>query len=258
MSGGTRALENMVAALRAPRTRLAWQRYLGETRRPTHSLLFLLALALLYEVGRIIVARRGGFGSELLVPGAMHGLLRWFGIVGRWVPAVLLVVSLLVWHRLRRDHWGVRPWVLGTMVAESLVLTVPLLVLSALLGPSGGAAISAWPVKLVAAFGAGAYEELVFRLLLISGLLWVWDEFVGQHKSVGRAVATLLAAAFCAACHFVPIGHQRFAWGPFWFQFIAALYLSVIYWGRGLGVAGGCHAAYDLLWICLRGTSSAS
>lgn len=256
MGGGIRVLEHMLAAVQTHRARALRRRYLREAPRPTHSLLFLLGLAVLYEIGVMAVTRGAGPGRELLVPSVIQGLLQWAGIVGHWVPAAVLVSALLIWHRLRHDHWRVRGWVLLVMVPESLLLTAPLLVLSALFGQAGAAAGTGWQGQLVSALGAGAYEELVFRMLLISGLAWVLREFVRLRGPAAVGAAVVLASVLFAQCHFAPLGWQPFGWGAFWFHLVAGLYLSVVYLGRGLGVAGGCHAAYNLLLVCLRAVTA--
>ena len=48
-----------------------------------------------------------------------------------------------------------------------------------------------------------------------------------------------------------PIGVEVFAWGPFAARMAAGVYLSMVFVGRGFGIAVGCHAAHNiaLLWI---------
>lgn len=234
-----------------------WRRYARQARRPLHCLLFLLALALLYEAGALWVARGSGPGRELLAPRMIRELLSWLGLAGYWVPGLVLVVALLVWHRMRRDHWRARAVVLALMVGESLLLTVPLLVLSALLPQERPLDTGGLGAHLLLAVGAGVYEELVFRLLLISGLAWLCIELAGLRRGTAWWVAAGLAAVLFSLCHFEPLGWQPFRWGPFWFQLAAGVYLSIIFLGRGLGVSGGCHAAYNALLVCLRGAAGA-
>lgn len=233
----------------SPGSRRAWRRYLREARRPWHCLLFLLPWVVIYESGAWAVTRGGGAGRELLAHSMIQGVLSWFGFVGVWVPGVALVVALLVWHRRRRDRWRTRGWVLAGMVVESLVLAVPLLVISGLFAPPPGEATAGIGAKLVAALGAGVYEELLFRLLLISALIWFLVEVIRVPTPAGPAVAVVLAAIVFSLCHFAPVGCEPFDWATFWFKLVAGLYLSAIYLGRGLGVASGSHAAYNLVLV---------
>ena len=232
------------------RSRRLWRRYQRDARRPLHCLLFLLPLVAAYELGAGL-ARGSGLGGELVAPSVIRGLLGWFGLVGFWVPPVVLVVALLAWHRLRHDRWRIRGWVLLGMVGESLVVAAPLLVLSSLF-ESPPQRESGLLAELVKALGAGVYEELVFRLLLISGLAWLIVELVRLPGPTALGVAAGLAALVFAACHFPPIGSEAFDWRTFTFKLVAGLYLAVVFLGRGLGVASGCHAACNLLLVWLR------
>jgi len=236
------------AGLRPVRLRKRWQRYALEARRPLHCLLLLAPLAVAYECGLSWLTDARTPGRNLLAHGLIEGLLAWVGLVGRWVPPAVLIVSLLVWHRLRHDGWRVRWWVPLVMPAEGLALAIPLLALSALFA----APPLAHPV---AALGAGIYEELVFRLLLISGLNWLLVEVLQRARSTALGLAVVLAALTFALCHFLPLGSGAFAWKSFGFRLVAGLYLSMVFLERGLGVSSSCHVAYNLLLLWLRGSS---
>ncbi len=232
--------------------RRVWTRYEREARRPLHCLLFLVPLAVVYEIGAAWVARGDSPGRGPLAQSMIHGLLAWFGVAGFWVPGVVLVLSLLVWHRLRRDHWRMHAWVLAGMIGESLVLTIPLLVLSGLFPQERRPAAAGLLAELVRVLGAGVYEELVFRLLLISGLTWLLAEFVRLRGNMALGLAVGVASIVFSRCHFSPIGSDAFAWGSFCFRLTAGVYLSAVFLGRGPGVSGGCHVAYNILLVLLR------
>jgi membrane protease YdiL (CAAX protease family) len=57
------------------------------------------------------------------------------------------------------------------------------------------------------------------------------------------------AAAIFALCHVRPVGAEPFAWPTFLMRLAAGVYLSLIFIARGLGVATGCHAAYNLILL---------
>ncbi len=213
-----------------------------------YGLLFVLPLTALYE----LTAGVNGAGGQLLAQGLIRGLLGWFGFVGAWMPAAALLATLLAWHRLRRDRWRTRWWVGPAMAGESLVLAVPLLVFGALFQPSPATTVASLGARLNAALGAGIYEELVFRLLLIGGLAWLLAEAFRVPRPAALWTAAALAAVLFSLCHFKPMGAEPFAWNSFWFLLAAAGYLSVVFVERGLGVATGCHVAYNLFLVWLR------
>jgi hypothetical protein len=246
MAAYLRALRTAAAS---PRLRLVRRRYGRETRRPLVCLVFLLPLVVLYEVCAQVLRGSGGLHAEVLTRSLIQDLLRWFGVAGYWAPAAVLVVTLLVWHARRRDRWRVYWWVPGIMAIESLVLAVPLLVGSALFSALPGIAAGGLRARLVTELGAGIYEELVFRLLLISGLVWLLAEIARLPKTWALGVAVALAALAFSLCHFGPIGSDTFDGRLFWFRLAAGVYLSVVFLGRGLGVVSGCHAAYNVALV---------
>lgn len=230
-----------------------WRRYQRETRRPLQCLLFLLPLVLVYELGVFRTTSGNGTRWELLAPASIREVFGWLGLAGVWVPGLVLIGTLLVWHRLARDRWRVRLWVLPGMLVESLLLAVPLLVLTALFPQSPEAVSAHLSARLVRALGAGIYEELVFRLLVISGLVWLAVEIAHTPHRAAVWVAVGLSAALFSRCHFEPMGGEPFTWNAFWFRLVAGVYLAVVFVGRGLGVSGGCHAVYNVLLVWLRG-----
>ena len=230
--------------LMSPPRRARWRWYALRTRRPAQSLAFLLPLVLVYEIGARWRPDARHAPGDLLAYGVIENLLGWFGLVGSWLPPVILVAALVIWHRQRRQRWQVRwsalPWMLG----ESVALALPLLALSTL--------FEAPPrVRWLDALGAGLYEELVFRLLLISGMTWLLVKVLRLRRSPGVGLAVGLAAVVFALCHFQPLGVESLAWKPFGFRLAGGLYLSVLFLERGLGICSGCHAAYNLLLVGL-------
>jgi hypothetical protein len=234
------------SGMSSPRTAQWWRRYGVESRRPLHCLLFLLPAVAVHELG----AWWGATGGTLIAPTMIQWLLGWFGIVGSWVPAVVLVFSMLVWLRIRRDRWRVRGWVLVAMAVESVLMAAPLLVLVAVYRPDPAAPLAADGLaQVVRALGAGIYEELVFRFLLISGLVWLLGEVLGLRGAYTTWVAAALAAVLFSLCHFEPVGMDAFTWGAFWYRLVAGAYLGVVFVGRGFGVAAGCHGAFNVVLV---------
>jgi hypothetical protein len=228
-------------------------RYTREVRRPLHCLLFVAPLVLLYELGALVTGTQGSPARGLLAHSAISGLLVWFGLSGAWVPPVAFLGAMLVWQRVARDPWRVQGWVLTGMVGESLVLMLPLAVLAGFFWSPRAVGLGAGLLaQLSSALGAGAYEELVFRLLLVSGLRWLCVKLLRLWRPLATGVAIALAAFAFALCHFEPIGADAFAWRSFWFRAVAGVYLGVVFAGRGLGVATGCHVTHNVLRVLLR------
>lgn len=235
--------------------------YLLATRHPWPCLVFLFPWLLVYEAGILWL---GGTQPYALRNGAdtwLRWLLEAFGLHQLyWAPA-LIVVVFTGWSWLRR---GDRPgdvfnvWV--GMTVESGVFALGLWGLSRGLGPMlhefgiqlTVAAPLAAPPRVEAAaqvltfVGAGIYEEVLFRLLLFTGLLWLLRQ-IHLPPLIPAFLATMVSALLFSFAHHVGPGGERFDGYVFLFRTVAGMYFALLYLSRGFGVAVGAHACYDVL-----------
>ena len=107
-----------------------------------------------------------------------------------------------------------------------------------------------WP-NLVLSVGAGLYEELVFRLILICVVVMVGADLLKLSPGWTMAVAVLLSAVLFAAHHHPPMGSEPFAMPRFLFRSVAGAYLALLFLWRGYGVAAGTHVAYNVIVVIL-------
>lgn len=102
--------------------------------------------------------------------------------------------------------------------------------------------------QLALSLGAGLYEELFFRVILVSVLLFIFKKvFKKQYIAFGAAM--VLAAAIFSFVHYVGVFGDPFTFGSFLFRFLFGLALNAIYIWRGFGMAAWTHAIYDLMVI---------
>jgi len=102
--------------------------------------------------------------------------------------------------------------------------------------------------QLALSLGAGLYEELFFRVILVSILLFIFNKIFSK-QSVAFASAILLAAVIFSLVHYVGAFGDPFTLGSFLFRFLFGLALNAIYLWRGFGMAAWTHAIYDLMVI---------
>jgi hypothetical protein len=171
------------------------------------------------------------------------------GVSGVLAPTWLAVVVLLVWHLVRRDPWHISRQLLGLMAAETVFLSVPLLMLLLFFHgmPQGGvhAAPASWLEVVMTSIGAGVYEELLFRLLMVGGALFVLSHILKDNSFGARLAVVLIAAALFAAAH--ETDPEHFAWARFLFRSVAGAYLGFVFVYRGFGIATGVHVMFDLV-----------
>ncbi len=233
----------------------AGQHYYYVTQRPWPSLVFVLPMLLVFELGTYL--RRGQFhGSSQLVAAYLIDLfVRMLGATGFYFPGLMLVAILLAWHIAAKHPWRFDLYVLAGMLGESLFWTAPLFVfnqvlhtvdLTAATGPQ-----ARWIDQVVRSFGAGLYEELVFRLICITGLVMVLIDALKLPRSPAAAIIALSSALLFAAHHHPPLGAAPFDGLDFMFRTAAGLYLAGLFIFRGFGVAAGCHALYNVIVVTL-------
>lgn len=238
-------------------------KYWHESARPLTSLAFVMPFLLFYEVGVLTL-------GPLAIRNAADVWLRnWLDLIGfgqYFLLPILTCGALLAWHHATDQPWRFEGRVLYGMWIESLLFGMLLLVLAtwqrALFNTILPAASSQFPehgglvALMVGYVGAGLYEELLFRLLLLPAVLGVFRLTGLSRRSSAFAAVVTVSLLFSAAhyqFHVVIAGQSfsmpygdAFAWYSFLFRFSAGVFFSVLFWYRGFGIAVGTHAIYDL------------
>lgn len=96
--------------------------------------------------------------------------------------------------------------------------------------------------------GAGLYEELFFRVILVGGLSYFLMSFF-KKKGTAYTIAAIVAALIFSGVHYIGQFGDSFTLGSFLFRFLFGLALNLIYVTRGFGIAAWTHALYDIFII---------
>jgi hypothetical protein len=239
-----------------------WLRLYGQqSRRPLTSLLFVLPILAVYEAG-VLLLRTGASTPRNGVDAWLRDGLSHLGFGQYFLLPVLIVCILLAWHHTTGEPWRVRTWTLWGMLVESVLLAVVLL-LVAQLHVRALASSSAFPAaipvcaapsgsnigdavaKLVSYFGAGIYEEVLFRLMLLPAIAAMLR--VGAYAPAARwTAATVMTSIVFAAVHYVGPYGDSWDLASFLFRFTAGAFFCALFAYRGFGVTVGTHALYDV------------
>ncbi len=247
----------------SPLARLA-AGYWVESRRPLASLGFISPLLIVYEMGVLLL------GPQAVRNGAdawLRQLLDWMGFGQYFLLPLLIICILLAWHYSVRQPWKISSGLLSGMFVECLLLAFCLRLILQLQGTIMHSMAGALPTSVEAAsllsissvtrnlvgfLGAGIYEELAFRLILLSVLAWLVRR-MGATPRPSLVLAVLLSSLIFAVAHYVGQYGDPVDWADsrFWFGFVfrcvAGVFFSVLFIYRGFGIAAGTHAGYDIL-----------
>lgn len=230
--------------------------YFQDARRPLHSLFFLLPLIIAYEIGAAYVGPTSALGQKDLVI-AYHLMQLFFSVLGAtgiFLPGFLIIAILLITHVLSAQPWKVRFTTLMAMTGESLLWTLPLFVLNRFVryaATASGAGLTGYWEDVVISTGAGVYEELIFRLILVTALMILMEDVLKVRHRRAAFWAVFIAALLFAAHHHPPIGSEAYDFGRFAFRTLAGVYLGTLYLFRGYGITAGCHAIYNVIVVTL-------
>jgi membrane protease YdiL (CAAX protease family) len=94
--------------------------------------------------------------------------------------------------------------------------------------------------------GAGIYEELLFRVLLVGFLAWCGRRLLGWSAGLAGVMATVVGALVFSAFHYVGPYGEPLELPSFTFRALAGVAFSALYLLRGFGITAWTHALYDV------------
>jgi membrane protease YdiL (CAAX protease family) len=231
------------------RKKTPFQQYLTSSRNFHYGVILTLPALILYELGIFALFRDSHYelrnSGEVLLRQVFHSI----GLDNVYLIAGFLLTFFLVvmirGYRLERAP-GIHANFLVFMLAES-VLWGCLLYLTML----GYARIPMQlhiPVDKLAninlAIGAGIFEELIFRMVLISAVLVIFQKGFRQTVRFSEPMAVLISAIIFAAFH---LFMESFSVAIFLQRVLGGVFLGYLYLYRGYGISVYSHIVFNLL-----------
>lgn len=249
----------MIVAMQGPWLRVArWadeHGYWEQSRSPLASLAAVAPLVVFYELGVLLLGPgEVRNGAEVW----LRQLLSFIGL-GEYFLLPLLTVAILVgWHFLARRTTRLTAGLLAGMMLESLTLALVLVGIAHLQGRLMFVASDQLPgtwwgsepqglfSRLVCFAGAGLYEELLFRLMMLPACFALLSACKLRPAAAAAWSVLLTSLAFAAAHYVGPLGDQ---WqiSTFLFRSLAGAMFALVFLARGFGIVACTHAAYDVL-----------
>jgi len=233
-------------------------KYWNDTRAPRYSVLFALPLLLLYELLAFALSRSElsevRNGADVLLKSVFIALGGRYGLTA-FSFLLFGTASFFIWRDWRANG-PVRPRLLVGMLGEAVLYAALLGVVASALTSLllhgrlviAGSSLAGLglPAQLMVSLGAGIYEELLFRVLLVSGLAALARLVFGWSRVAAGMFAAVLGALVFSFFHYVGPYGDEFALGSFTFRAVAGLLFSGLYLLRGFGITAWSHALYDV------------
>ncbi len=183
----------------------------------------------------------------------MRQILSTFGVHGFYWIGALFFFGFAIIYFFQRHYWHeieVRGNYLIIMMMESFLWSIILYYLMVnihlvLMNPRGNLLIQ----QVILAVGAGIYEEMLFRVILIFVITSILG-FIFQWKDIAkRWLSMIIAAGIFSSFHFIGDYGDYFSFNIFMIRFIAGIILGALYFFRGFGITAWTHAIYDLIIV---------
>jgi hypothetical protein len=228
------------------------------SRSPRYSLLFALPLLLFYETLAFVLSHDSltgvRNGADVLLKSVFVWLGGRLGLIGF---GLLLIGGGAILVRRDRSSGKLRPGLFLVMTAESILYAglfgaVTSMLTGWLLGglvhlAAAPMATLDLPTQLMVSLGAGIYEELLFRVLIVGAPAWLAKRLFGWGPVAAGLFATVVGALVFSFFHYVGPYGDELRLGSFAFRAVAGVLFSGLYLTRGFGITAWTHALYDVL-----------
>jgi hypothetical protein len=230
--------------------------YFDNTNNLLYSFLVSLPLFLLYELLIIISQPSGDAIVRISVDVWIKTLFTYLGVNAVSFSLLLVaVIGVFIIYKERERLKSLNFSYFPILIVEATVYAIVVAIISQslvsfMLNMAASDPINSLSMaqKLALSLGAGLYEELFFRVILVTLFILLFTKILGK-KWAGITAAVVLSALLFSAIHYVGSMGDAFTLGSFLYRFLFGLILNGIYVWRGFGVAAWTHAIYDIMVI---------
>ena len=228
--------------------------YWTESRKPVYSFLVSLPIIVLYEIGifiinsdDIVVIRNG---ADVLI----KNLLELSGIIGIQSSGIILFIGFIfifLFNLKTISNTDFKKDYFPIMIIESFLWGVFLFFAMSFIQktyfsfPSN----NLWFSQIVMSLGAGIYEEIIFRFILISLLAKVIIFLFGWNKTISRFYGIIISAALFSVFHFIGPYSDLPDLTLFVVRFLGGIFLGYLFILRGFGITSYTHCIYNLIVV---------
>lgn len=229
------------------------KQYFHRSKSLANSFLFILPLLVIYEMGIVMYGSpiKNTAGVIIKTPLTLFG--RNSSLIFNSIVIVSLLASIFFIEKEHSLSVTIFLWMFLESIAYALLLgygvgfiVYQVFFTHALASPF----LSDTWLGIILSVGAGVYEEIVFRFLLLLFLYnFIFIKLLKIRKPLAAAISIFLAALIFTSLHYVGSSGDSFTCASFTFRLMSGLFLSALYMFRGLGIAVYTHAMYDIMTV---------
>ena len=226
--------------------------YWRYSRSAYYSAVAALPLLVIYEI-LIVISQSPYWGIRNAADVWIRTFLMAFDLQAQHITFVLIGISLALIPIAKSRARGIKlkanyfALMFAECLAFSLVLGVLLQSILRLGGLSSGGPGSGLMQNLALSVGAGLFEEIIFRVILLNLLFLLLSPLL-KKKVVAAVVSVLLASFLFSLSHYVGTMADTWQLYSFMFRWAAGLLFTVLYFVRGFAITSYTHALYDI-WV---------
>ena len=226
--------------------------YWRYSRTAYYSAVAALPLLVIYEI-LIVLSQSRYWGIRNAADVWIRTFLMAFDLQAQHITFVLIGISLALIPIAKSRARGIKlkanyfALMFAESLAFSLVLGVVLQFNLRLGGLSSGGPGSGLMQNLALSLGAGLFEEIIFRVILLNLLFLLLSPLL-KKKIVAAVFSVLLASFLFSLSHYVGTMADTWQLYSFMFRWTAGLLFTVLYFVRGFAITAYTHALYDI-WV---------
>ena len=226
--------------------------YWRYSRSAYYSAVAALPLLVIYEI-LIVLSQSRYWGIRNAADVWIRTFLMAFDLQAQHLTFVLIGISLALIPIAKSRARGIKlkanyfALMFAECLAFSLVLGVVLQSILRLGGLSSGGPGSGLMQNLALSVGAGLFEEIIFRVILLNLLFLLLSPLL-KKKVVAAVFSVLLASFLFSLSHYVGTMADTWQLYSFMFRWAAGLLFTVLYFVRGFAITAYTHALYDI-WV---------
>ena len=226
--------------------------YWRYSRSAYYSAVAALPLLVIYEI-LIVLSQSRYWGIRNAADVWIRTFLMAFDLQAQHITFVLIGISLALIPIAKSRARGIKlkanyfALMFAECLAFSMVLGVVLQSILRLGGLSSGGPGSGLMQNLALSVGAGLFEEIIFRVILLNLLFLLLSPLL-KKKVVAAVVSVLLASFLFSLSHYVGTMADTWQLYSFMFRWAAGLLFTVLYFVRGFAITAYTHALYDI-WV---------